>query len=291
MKYVLGLGTGVIIMSVIFFAVYTADASAEKETVYEAMTDEEIRQQAVRMGMVQLSDIPEAAPQAEITDTEIIGRALDLGMAFPAETEAISETNEETEGSAMPAESAEPEEPEETVTVEDASGFFVVDIPRGSGSTNVSRILAEAGVIEDAEEFNRFIVSQNRATALQFGRFEIPKGISHADLLAMIVRRQTAAQGPARAQSAPAATATPAANTAAPVVTETPAPETGAPGTETPVTQTPTAPPVTETPSAEPVETETPSPETAAPQTETPAPATRTPAELVTPLPTVAFGI
>ena len=206
--YLLGLGTGIIILSIIFFWAYSVDARGEKEQSSATMTDEEIRMHAVRLGMVQLSDIPETASLSEMTDEDIITRASVLGMTFPTD----SPTNEPSSGDKSPDETGEDingsQETGEDSGIEntgtqmtdangtrvvDAGDHYIVEIPEGIGTTDIANILADAGVIPDAGEFSRYIVRQNRATVLHYGRYHIPKGTSHSELLAMLTRENISA--------------------------------------------------------------------------------------------------
>ncbi|MEL7140069.1 MAG: endolytic transglycosylase MltG [Pseudomonadota bacterium] len=62
----------------------------------------------------------------------------------------------------------------------------IVEVPKGAGLAEISEVLAEAGVIEDALMFRLAAKYSGEARALKFGEYEIEAGASVMDVVAML---------------------------------------------------------------------------------------------------------
>lgn len=66
-----------------------------------------------------------------------------------------------------------------------------VVIERGSGLSKVSKVLAEAGVVEQARVFQAFVTLEGKDTALQAGEYQFPAGANMQAVLDRLVRGET----------------------------------------------------------------------------------------------------
>jgi len=71
---------------------------------------------------------------------------------------------------------------------EQASSSVVVDIPQGTSVRGISRILGEAGVIDDDIRFMLLARWQGVATRLRAGEFELPLGKTPLEVLDILIR-------------------------------------------------------------------------------------------------------
>ena len=68
------------------------------------------------------------------------------------------------------------------------SGSIIVTIPRGYGSDQVARALADAGVIEDAPSFNTYLIQNGKDRYVHSGTVQIPRGSSYGEIARIICR-------------------------------------------------------------------------------------------------------
>ena len=140
-----------------------------------------------------------------LTDAEIKARARALGMVEsdsvqlsdirqPGSTQSDRDTpeNQEPEESREPEESKEPEgskEPEESQSTNpsEEESYVTIVVNKGYSSDTVSRILAEAGLVEDAGSFDRYLVNAGYATRIRIGTYRILMGTSRERIAQIII--------------------------------------------------------------------------------------------------------
>lgn len=145
----------------------------------------------------------------ELTDTEIMARARELGMETTgAEKEEItSAVSEETEP--LPEKTEETETPlsikdEEMTGNETAAGLgtevqettdssastdnakVVIEIAKGMNAETVSRLLQEAEVVESASELSYYLMLQGKTRLIRAGTYEFRRGMSFEDIARVI---------------------------------------------------------------------------------------------------------
>lgn len=203
--YLRGLSAGIIITALIITI-----GGKKQETV---LSDKEIRQRAEQLGMVDkgnliLSDLKDAQEEknkndtkTEDTDTETEETNTDTETkGTNIETEETDtetkETNTETketnnktetqETESKPTSSKQPEtESSESLTEDKVE----ITITRGENSLEVSKALQEAGLIEDAENFDYYLISNGYSRFITAGIHEIPVGTSEEDIAQIIMKK------------------------------------------------------------------------------------------------------
>lgn len=185
------------------------------------LSDEEIRQRAAELGMVEqqgvLSELAGAAsepqetqePQqtAEPEETEESQETQESPQtAEPEETEESQETQEppqtaEPEATEEPQETqeslqtAEPEASRETqeslqTAESQETDTVTLVIARGDTSLSVSRALAEAGLVEDSRTYDRFLCSGGYDKSIHAGTYEIPKDATEEEIARIITKKR-----------------------------------------------------------------------------------------------------
>ncbi|MBD5540477.1 MAG: endolytic transglycosylase MltG [Lachnospiraceae bacterium] len=195
--YMRGLGIGIAVTALLMGIAFSGH---KKET----MTDEEIRQRALEMGMVDESGVladnlktdkeedseepaeaPEEIPKPQVSDNKVeketeTEQAQAGEAAKPGKTEAAAKPGE-TEGVTEPeGEPLEPEPVEEMV---------VVTVNSGDGSRTVSNKLKQAGLIEDADYYDSFLCQNGYDKRLASGAHEIPVGASDEEIAKILMQR------------------------------------------------------------------------------------------------------
>ncbi len=188
--YMRGLGIGIVVTALLM-----GIASSGKK---EQMTDEEIRQRATEMGMVDgnivLADMPEIHEDEEEQKEEGNEKEESLtsvsGNGAP-DNKVKTEGGEEPEGA--PEEGGEGSDEtlgddprEDGVTVNE---IIVISIDSGDGSRVVANKLLQAGMIEDAAAFDEYLCRNGYDKRLKTGRHDIPVNATDEEIAASITTK------------------------------------------------------------------------------------------------------
>ncbi len=198
--YLRGLGIGMIVTALILGISF----SNRQDQTSQIMTDDQIRERAAELGMVDSSELTLAALQnsekqptegtpEETTQTQeqnII--EAEPETTVPAETQATvePETTQESEATTEP-------EPEKTVGPETTAEPEVTEAPqrtqtasitiqRGDDSGSASRRLYEAGLVENAKAFDNYLCNNGYSRSINPGTYEIAPGTSEEEIAKII---------------------------------------------------------------------------------------------------------
>lgn len=213
--YLRGLGIGMAVTALILGISFSGRQGQEAQT----LTDEQIRERASELGMVDSSELtlaalqnsaqpqttmepevtekpkltadpetttePEATAEPETT-TEPKATTEPETMTDPEAT-AEPETMTEPETTAEPKMTTEPEateEPELTTAPEQSQ--TTITIKKGSDSGSVSRMLYEAGLVENAKAFDNYLCNNGYSRSINPGIYEIAPGTSEEEIAKII---------------------------------------------------------------------------------------------------------
>ena len=197
--YLRGLGIGMAVTALILGISFSGRQGQEAQT----LTDEQIRERASELGMVDSSELtlaalassaaqtpeatiePEAAAEPETT-TEPEATA-EPKMTTEPEATAEPETMTEPEATAEPKMTTEPEataEPELITAPEQSQ--TTITIKKGSDSGSVSRMLYEAGLVENAKAFDNYLCNNGYSRSINPGIYEIAPGTSEEEIAKII---------------------------------------------------------------------------------------------------------
>lgn len=204
--YLRGLGIGMIVTALILGISF----SNRQDQTSQIMTDDQIRERAAELGMVDSSELTLAALQnsekqptegtpEETTQTQEQNNIeAEPETTVPAETQATvePETTQEPEATAEP----EPEktvEPEKTAGPETTAEPEVTEAPqrtqtasitiqRGDDSGSASRRLYEAGLVENAKVFDNYLCNNGYSRSINPGTYEIAPGTSEEEIAKII---------------------------------------------------------------------------------------------------------
>lgn len=192
--YLRGLGIGMIVTALILGISFS-----DRQERAQTMTDDQIRERAAELGMVDSSELTLAALQ---------NGAMQPTESTPQETqtETTQETTTEPEETQTPEATTEPEvtatpettkEPEVTATPEATQEPEVTKVPeqtqtagitinRGDDSGSVSRQLYEAGLVENAKAFDNYLCNNGYSRSINPGTYEIAPGTSEEEIAKII---------------------------------------------------------------------------------------------------------
>lgn len=183
--YLRGLGIGMMMTALILGISF----SHRQELAAQTMTEEQIRERAAELGMVDSGDLTLA----------------ELQNSARQSTENTSEDGKETQTEASAVITTEPEavkaseataEPEaagapEITTVPDTAApkqgqTNGITIQKGDSSGSVSRRLYEAGLVEDAGAFDNYLCNNGYSRSINPGTYEIAPGTSEEEIAKII---------------------------------------------------------------------------------------------------------
>lgn len=164
--YLRGLGIGMIVTALILGISF----SNRQDQTSQIMTDDQIRERAAELGMVDSSELTLAALQDS---------AKQPTEGTPEET---TQTQEQNNIEAEPETTAEPEVTEAPQRTQTAS----ITIQRGDDSGSVSRWLYEAGLVENAKAFDNYLCNNGYSRSINPGTYEIAPGTSEEEIAKII---------------------------------------------------------------------------------------------------------
>lgn len=189
--YLRGLGIGVIVATLILMIVFSGQ---KKE-----LSDEEIIKRAEALGMVmseetlpegnnEIPDATEQTPDIEEENTE--------GSEPQASTEENEEIdtkelviNEDTEqeltGELQPIPENVPENTPETPASDEKISFTIA---AGQTSDTIARNLYDAGLVDNAAEFNAYLVENGYDSKIRTGTFSISPNASYWDIANTLIK-------------------------------------------------------------------------------------------------------
>lgn len=186
-KYFLrGLGAGILLATIVLFAVYSYRYS-----------DSKIIQRAKELGMVYDSkeqgadDEKPVSAAVKETTTELETKEPPAETTTEPETkEPSAETTTESETKEPPAETttAQPATKATTaaVTGENTGDSIKVTIPSGTKATTLAQELENLKVVESAEDFKNFLIENNYTHRLLSGEFYLNAGMSYEEIISVI---------------------------------------------------------------------------------------------------------
>ncbi len=213
--YLRGLGIGMAVTALILGISFSGRQGQEAQT----LTDEQIRERASELGMVDSSELtlaalqnsaqPQTTMEPEVTEKPKL--TADPETTTEPEATAEPETTTEPKATAEPEMTTKPEataEPEMTTKPETTAepemttkpeatkepelitapeqSQTTITIKKGSDSGSVSRVLYEAGLVENAKAFDNYLCNNGYSRSINPGIYEIAPGTSEEEIAKII---------------------------------------------------------------------------------------------------------
>lgn len=207
--YLRGLGIGMAVTALILGISFSGRQGQEAQT----LTDEQIRERASELGMVDSSELtlaalqnsaqPQTTMEPEVTEKPKL--TADPETTTEPEATAEPETTTDPKATAEPETTAEPKataEPETTAEFEMTTepeatkepelitapeqSQTTITIKKGSDSGSVSRMFYEAGLVENAKAFDNYLCNNGYSRSINPGIYEIAPGTSEEEIAKII---------------------------------------------------------------------------------------------------------
>lgn len=194
--YLRGLGTGILFATVVLFIAYAY-----------RMSDKQIKEKAKELGMVFPGK--ETSTDIETTTENVVDENL-TGESNIEESTKDDETKESTSDVATEENSTEETSTEEVSTEENTTEettteettteeettksdkpvkSYVLTVTSKTISRDVARKLEDAGIIEDAEDFNDYLCENEYASNIQNGKFTIKSDMTYREIAEIITSK------------------------------------------------------------------------------------------------------
>ena len=193
--YLRGLGIGMIVTALILGISF----SNRQEQTAQGMTDDQIRECAAELGMVDSSELTLAAlqngakqPTENATEDPVETQGQKETTEVAETTADLQETQTTAETATAPENTAEPETataPENTAEPDQELDTGIT-IQRGDDSGSVSRKLYEAGLVENAKAFDNYLCHNGYSRSINPGTYEIEPGTSEEEIAKIITGKQ-----------------------------------------------------------------------------------------------------
>nr|MBQ8252673.1 hypothetical protein [Lachnospiraceae bacterium] len=183
--YMRGLGIGILVTAVLMSV--TINGKTEK------LTDDEIIARAEALGMVQeyedvvladtVSDNQAEKETAVVTvpDVEAKQEEDDEKNQQPDENETVVQEEEETE--------EEPKEEETPIKEIETDQTVEIVVQGGDGSQTVAKKLLQAGLVDDAQAYDRYLCTNGYDKRICTGTHRIPVGAGDEEIAAILTTR------------------------------------------------------------------------------------------------------
>lgn len=183
--YMRGLGIGILLATLIL------SISNTKEN----LTDAEIIARAKKLGMVMEDEIDnnlkEVIKKPSITEKPEVTPDI---SATPETSPAVSITPAITVTPIItpePTITLAPDVTEQPVVTDTPQTKLVAfTIQKGMSSNKVSKLLQEIGLIEDAKDFNEYLIDENKVSVIQVGTYELPENSTYGDIVDAITKKR-----------------------------------------------------------------------------------------------------
>ena len=173
--YLRGLGIGIAVTALVM-------GLALGKNTKESMTDEEIKERAAELGMVEedrtLVSTPTETPTPTSTPTP---------TATPTPTPTPTKTPTPTP-TPTPTKTPTPTPTPTPTKTPTATKGATITVTGGSGSETVSNQLKAAGVIESASDFNAYLCAHGYDRRISTGSHVIPEGAGYEEIARIITR-------------------------------------------------------------------------------------------------------
>lgn len=193
--YLRGLGIGIICTAIIMGIALSGNKK-------EMMTDTEIIERARLLGMVMPEDVeePSEAEEGQESPDDNLAKPQEVqGGESVSEIEKNKTDSKKDEGKKENSRKENPSDKPEQTNDNAAAGnaqqgtspeMIQIEIAAGDFSDAVSQKLFRAGLVSDAEAFNKYLTQKGADQTLRIGVYEIPKGATQDEIIEILTKKE-----------------------------------------------------------------------------------------------------
>lgn len=190
--YLRGIGTGILVTTVILMIAFAVRGE-------QSLTDDEIRERAAELGMVmpeelpasdKLSDTEPSEQSGEETEASDDSQAESQSTQDPVAEDAQADADDEEHADAQSDSAALDNNEKEDKTQPEVIRQAEITIVGGEYSDDVCKKLKKAGIIEDADDFNKYLAEGGYDNLIQPGNYVIPLDADYDEIIKLITEKK-----------------------------------------------------------------------------------------------------
>lgn len=189
LKYFLrGLGTGIVFGTLIMLVAYMMSGGYK-------ISDEEVIERAKKLGYG-IVEQNEKTTDADTEEVKIsIAEVTTADNTNENTSEAVVDTTEDNSTSEatdeITSEITSEEPTTETTDVQPSTIIkATITVTAGMGSQNVARLLQDAGIIENASDFDSYLMKNGYATKIEIGTYEFNNSMSYQEIAEELIKKR-----------------------------------------------------------------------------------------------------
>lgn len=177
-----GLGAGIIFTAIIMLAAYMTNGSYK-------MSDQDIIEKAEALGMVTTEEIP-------IVDDTSSENTTEEPATEKPKTEAPTTENMSTHDTEEPASTEKPtteaatQNTTEQAAIDTEYTKATITVRSGMGSYEVAVLLKDAGIIDNASDFDSYLIRNGYATQIRIKSQEFNSNMSYEEIAKLLITEQ-----------------------------------------------------------------------------------------------------
>lgn len=177
--YLRGVGTGILVTAIIMGIALGGQNNF--------MTEEQIKEKAKELGMVEESLLSEVAEDVqdeqknkseetqELKEVQETNEALETNEAQETEEVQVTKEVQDTQEEIQPDEETMKEETIEDLPIqEETAAPVMIEVVGGESSVSISKKLEAAGLITSAKEYDQYLCNQGYDKKIIVGKHEVP---------------------------------------------------------------------------------------------------------------------
>lgn len=193
--YLRGIGIGMIVTTIILMITFAVHGN-------QPLTDDEIRERAAELGMVMVEDLPVSDTLADTDqsgqgddekdgadDAQAASQSPSGDGANDAKADADGDAAKDDQNGSK-AQEQENGDKKENRPQRDVVEQVEITIVGGEYSNDVCRKLKRAGLIEDIDDFNKYLSDGGYDNLIQPGNYTIPTGADYDEIIKIITEKE-----------------------------------------------------------------------------------------------------
>lgn len=177
-KYFLrGLGAGIIFTAIIMLAAYMTNGSYK-------MSDEDIIKKAEALGMVTTEENPIVSNTGSENATD------EPKTEAPTTDKPSTEDTEEPTSTEEPTTEAITENSTEQTAIDTEYTKATITVRSGMGSYEVAVLLKDAGIIDNASDFDSYLIRNGYSTQIRIKSQEFNSNMSYEEIAKLLVKEE-----------------------------------------------------------------------------------------------------
>ena len=180
--YLRGIGVGVLVTTIILLIAFTV----HKE---QPLSDDEIIERAEQLGMVMAEELPVSDKLSDSSQAAASGAQPEVqteSSEDASEAKPAASETDDSELSDTPIEGLQEDEEPTKEVIEQVE----ITIVGGEYSDAVCKKLKKAGIIEDADDFNKYLAKSGYDNLIQPGNYTIPLDATYDEIIKIITEKK-----------------------------------------------------------------------------------------------------